>query len=82
MSYRLTPIGKADHQIVNASDYNATGSPTYVGWALPGTADSAAAWLIAKITYDGSGNFLTLRYANGVLQYNQVWNDRAALSYA
>lgn len=68
-------------QIMNV-DYDGGSAPVYVGYAAPGTADSAAAWMIAKHTYDSSGNVTAVRFAGGAAEYDQVWDDRASLSYA
>lgn len=56
--------------------------PLYVGLARPGAAASAAEWQIRKYTYDGSYNVLTIKFAGGTNEYNQVWNDRAGLVYS
>jgi len=54
---------------------------TYQGWAAPGTATSAAGWAIVLYTY--SGNLLTgITWAGGAAAFNQVWDDRASLSYS
>ena len=51
----------------------------YVGKAEIGKVDSDANWLIIK--YTTTGNILKSEYANGVELFNQVWNDRATLTY-
>lgn len=51
----------------------------YVGKAEIGKVDSDANWLIIK--YSTTGNILKSEYANGVELFNQVWNDRATLTY-
>jgi YD repeat-containing protein len=68
-------------QIMNV-DYDGGANPVYVGYAAPGTADSAAGWMICKYTYDSSGNVTAARFAGGAADYDQVWDDRASLSYA
>ena len=50
---------------------------TYYGEANPGTATSAAKWSIMRKTNADN----TMLYADGG-QFNQVWDDRASLSYA
>lgn len=62
-------------------DYDpTTGNARYVGMALPGTSPAAAAWRIGRPVFvgdvceridpaDGNGNF------------DNVWNNRAALTY-
>jgi len=54
---------------------------TYVGKAQPGTATAAALWKITRLTSNAEGD-LTLEYANGAAVYNQIWDNRAALSYS
>lgn len=51
----------------------------YVGYALIGSLDSEAKWLIIK--YTTTGVVLKSEYANGVEAFNQVWNDRTTLTY-
>jgi hypothetical protein len=51
----------------------------YVGKALIGKVDTDANWLIVKYTQTGS--ILKSEYANGSEAFNQVWNDRATLTY-
>lgn len=49
----------------------------YVGTAPLGTATSAAAWLIKKVTLSGGNPTLTQWSSN-----NAVWDDRASISYS
>ena len=50
---------------------------TYLGYAKPGTtATSEARWGIVKIQSDGT------TYPNGMLNYDQVWDDRLSLTYS
>lgn len=51
----------------------------YVGKALIGKVNSDANWLI--IRYTTVGNVLMSEYANGSEAFDQVWNDRATLTY-
>ena len=54
---------------------------SYVGKAPAGSATSAAAWQIAYLVTDSSGN-LTMTYANGSSAYDQIWDNRASLTYS
>lgn len=59
----------------------------YKGFARPGTSTSAAAWQIAKLTYDGSGNVLTITWPQDSLNhasndYVFVWTSRASYTYS
>lgn len=57
----------------------ASATVTYVGKAKPGTATSAASWLIQKVdTTSGT----TVLFGGGAAKFDQVWDNRAALSYA
>ena len=51
----------------------------YVGEAVPGTADGAAAWRIKKIDMT-SGVVLT--WADGNTNFDNIWSNRAGLTYS
>ena len=53
----------------------------YLGQAVPGTATSAASWRIQKLTFGGDGD-VTSQWADGDANFNNVWDDRASLSYS
>jgi len=53
---------------------------TYVGFALPSTATSDAKWRILK--QEVSGTVTSTLYAGGTIEFVNVWNNRAALSYS
>lgn len=70
-----------DLLLTQAIAYNASNLTEYIGYALPGTSKASARWLIKKLTY--SGSYVTdIQFANGVIAFDQVWNDRASLSYS
>jgi hypothetical protein len=54
---------------------------TYVGWALPGTLDSAATWKIMRMEETVATGSLTITWGGGVMTHTNIWNNRAALSY-
>ena len=61
--------------------YDGSDNLLYAGKAAPGTTAAAAGWQIRKCSY--SGSLLTaVQYADGDLLFNNVWNDRAGLSYS
>lgn len=62
-------------------DPNATPEITYRGDAPPGTASSAAAWRVRKITIAADGD-VTIEYADGNDLYDNIWDNRLALSYS
>lgn len=55
-------------------------STTYVGWAASGTASSSASWKIQKISV--SGTVTTIEWADGNQLFDNVWDNRASLSYS
>ena len=57
----------------------ASATVTYVGEALPGTATSAPAWRIKKLD-TSSGT--SIRWADGDTLFNNVWDNRAGLTYS
>lgn len=79
LEYYLSTFG-TDLLLTQAFAYNA-GLTEYIGYALPGTAKASPKWLIKKLTY--SGSLVTdIQFANGVIAFNSVWNDRASYSYS
>lgn len=62
-------------------DYDGSGNLIYVGIAHPNQVTTEAVWQIRKLSYDGSGNLLSMLYANGVKQFDQIWDNRAGLTY-
>lgn len=63
-------------------DYDGSGNVIYIGIAWPRETTSEPVWQIRKFTYDGSGNVLSALYADGDKYFDNVWNDRAGLSYS
>lgn len=60
--------------------FDSSASPTlYLGVAVPGSATSAAAWQITK--FDVSSGVVQT-YADGDANFDNVWDDRASLSYS
>lgn len=58
----------------------ASDTVTYIGKAEPGSAENAAVWQIKKITISGTETITT--WADGDVQFNNVWDNRAGLTYA
>ena len=75
-------------QRINASnlslqiDYSGGSNPIYIGIASPGTATSENKWQIKKLTFDGNNNITSIAYAGGAPDFNQIYDDRASLSYS
>jgi len=56
----------------------ASSTITYICEAVPGTATSAAAWRVQRVSV--SGTVTTIRYA-GAGAFNQIADNRASLTY-
>lgn len=52
----------------------------YFGYSLPGTLGSAVGWSIKRETLSGSD--VTVEWADGNLSYDNIWDDRATLTYS
>jgi hypothetical protein len=61
-------------QLIDEAD----STTTYICEAVPGTATSAAAWRVQRVSV--SGTVTTIRYA-GTGAFNQVADNRASLTY-
>lgn len=59
---------------------DASATVSYYGWASPGIATSTAAWRIMKKTVAGTVTSYT--WADGDLNFDNIWNNRASLSYS
>lgn len=56
---------------------------TYVGEAEPGTLASEASWRIYRLDESGSGDEELIKlYANGSINFDQVWETRSGLDYS
>lgn len=58
-----------------------TANLAYVGEALPGTLESAPSWRIKRLTL-GLDDDVVTEWADGNANFDNVWNDRATLSYS
>ena len=56
------------------------GGVTYIGSAECGSASSSAKWQIQRITTVGAVQ--TIEWADGNGQFDNIWDNRAALTYA
>lgn len=56
------------------------GSPVYIGWALPGSLTANAVWKITKLTYSGT-DLVSQVWADGNTKFDNVWDNRASLTY-
>lgn len=57
-------------------------SPTvqYLGYAAARTATNAAAWQIKRLTI--SGESVIAEWADGDVEFDNVWDNRASLNYS
>lgn len=62
------------------TDETTTANTIYVGYAAIGSAESGSVWKIFKIL-DSSGN-LTITYADGDAEFDNIWDNRASLTYS
>lgn len=63
-------------------DYDVDNNPIYIGKTFKaGVVASDDDWQIQKLTWV-SGNCTLIERANGNDNFNQVWNDRATLTYS
>lgn len=67
-------IGGKDEDI----NVEQVGNYYYIGYAIPGTAESAASWKIKRVDVS---NPIKTRWADTSTLYNKVWNNRASYSY-
>jgi len=51
----------------------------YYGKSRPGAAETAAAWRIEKEIVNASGNTISIDYANGLFEYDSIWDSGASL---
>ncbi len=59
----------------------ASATINYVGKAPIGTTSATAGWQIQKLTIDANGG-VSIKWADGNDDYDNIWDDRAALSYS
>lgn len=57
-----------------------TAGTTYIGLAAPGASQASAVWRIRKLVE--SSGVMTATDADGDSNFDNVWNDRASLSYS
>lgn len=53
----------------------------YLGFAAIGSATASAVWQIRKFTYDGANNVTAMQWAGGSERFDQIWDNRAGLTY-
>lgn len=53
----------------------------YLGYAHPGTLETEAVWMIQRVAVAADDSTTTL-FAGGEALFNQIWADRATLTYS
>lgn len=77
------PLNVSVINYIECTEVNSYGQVIYHGFALPGTATSAAGWMIIKFTYDASTRVMTYKqFANGNSQFTNIWGSRDTYSYS
>lgn len=69
---------RTDLEAVYKVQVDDTGTYIYLGWAATGTANNAALWRIARITA-ASGSRV---WADGNGNFDNIWDDRASLTFS
>jgi hypothetical protein len=57
----------------------------YKGWAVPGALTSQAVWKIQRIEFVGADKDVVYTWAgvtSNEANYDQIWDDRASLTYS
>ena len=67
-------------EFTRLTDWNSSQTQVYIGDAVPGTAESAANWRIKKIVFSGTDS--TTTFADGDSAFDNIWDNRASLSYS
>ena len=57
-----------------------SGTLIYLGWAGVGSATGSSVWKIQRISITGS--ITTIAWADGNPQYDNVWENRASITYS
>jgi hypothetical protein len=63
-------------------DFDASGNVIYFGFAAPGSSVTSAVWQIKKLVYSGTGNLLSIFWANGASNFINAWSGRTGLPYS
>lgn len=92
-SVKALDVNVADISIDKSSDSIATESyeqstrideasatVSYFGFALVGSSESSSVWKIKRLTV--SSNITKVEYADGNINYDNNWSNRASLSYS
>ena len=77
-----TPITGSVSAVAYAKRYDQVDSlNAYLGNSAVGSATSAAVWAIQKLVFT-SGGSVTITWADGDSLFNNIWDNRASLTYS
>ena len=54
----------------------------FVGYAAPGESTANAVWRVLKLIYNASDDVVEVLWADGDTNFDNVWDNRAVLSYS
>lgn len=63
-------------------DFDANGNVIFYGISEPGADINSTIWQIKKLVYSGTGNLLSVLWANGKSDFSNAWSARAGLAYS
>ncbi len=83
LDVRVTAL-EDELNLTSRLDETTMGSILYYAEATPGTAESAASWRIQEITFLNlpTEDDLQILWADGNNNFDNIWDDRLALSYS
>ena len=61
--------------------YNATGLAEYLGYAIPGSAEGSAVWMIKKLVYVGT-NVTEILFCDGDAEFDNTWTNYDSHTYS
>lgn len=73
------PVATTDSNLTNLIDVAST-TTTYIGNAAFGSATSSPVWQISRVLT--SGTLTSIQFAGGTDGFNQIWDNRASLTYS
>ena len=59
---------------------DSSGKAIYQGWAVVGSSEDEAVWLISKLNWDGN-YFIGRTWANGEDTFDKIWDSKDTYSY-
>ena len=72
--------GVADGDLTTNYDSVST-TLAYVGKAVAGAQSTGAVWQVKRLVFNAEGD-VTTTFADGDSGFNNIWNDRASLTYS